>query len=55
MDRVQTKTSPPVFIGLFHLYSTRSSTLNFSKPKLELTNTKDCLTSTEKLLFSKLK
>ena len=42
MHRVHTKTSPPVFTGSFqrisHLYSTRSSTLNFSKPKLKLTN-----------------
>ena len=42
MHTVHTKTSPPVFTGSFqrisHLYSTRSSTLNFSKPKLKLTN-----------------
>ena len=40
MYRVHTKKSPPVFTGSFqgisHLYSTRSSTLNFSKPKLKL-------------------
>ena len=44
MHRVHTKTSPPVFTGSFqrisHLYSTRSSTLNFSKPKLKLTKTR---------------
>ena len=44
MYRVRTKTSSPVFTGLFqglsHLYSTRSSTLNFLKPKLKLTKTK---------------
>ena len=40
MHRVHTKTSPPVFTGSFqwisHLYSTRLSTLNFSKPQLKL-------------------
>ena len=40
MHRVHTKTFPPVFTGSFqrisHLYSTRSSTLKFSKPKLKL-------------------
>ena len=71
MHRVNTKTSPPVFTGSFqrisHLYSTRSSTLNFSKPKLKLTKTKhriskrdpaiwndfveDCLKSIEKNSF----
>ena len=44
MHRVHTKTSPPVFNRSFqrisHLYSTRSPTLNFSKPKLKLTKTK---------------
>ena len=75
LHRVHTKTSPPVFTGSFqrisHLYSTRSSTLNFSKPKLKLTKTKyrisirgpaiwndfveDCLKSIEKTPFSKLK
>ena len=44
MHRVHTKTSPPVFTGSFqricHLYSTRLSTLNFSKPKLKLIKTK---------------
>ena len=44
MHRVYTKTSPPVFTGRFqmisHLYSTRSSTLNFSKPKFKLIKTK---------------
>ena len=71
MHRVHTKTSHPVFAGsiqrISHLYSTRSSTLNFSKPKLKLTKTrcrisirdpaiwnnfvKDCLKSIEKNLF----
>ena len=75
MHRVHTKTSPPVFTGSFqrisHLYSTRSSTLNFSKPKLKLTKTKyrisirgpaiwndfieDCLKSIEKTPFFKVK
>ena len=75
MHRVHTKTSPPVFTRSFqrisHLYSTRSSTLNFSKPKLKLTKTKyrtsirdpviwndfveDCLKSIEKTLFFKVK
>ena len=44
MHRVHTKTPPPVFTRSFqrisHLYSTRSPTLNFSKPKLKLTKTK---------------
>ena len=43
MHRVHTKTSL-VFAGsiqrISHLYSTRSPTLNFSKPKLKLTKTK---------------
>ena len=72
---LHTKTSPPVFTSSFqmisHLYYTRSSTLNFSKPKLNLTKTKsrisvrspaiwndfvkDCLKSIEKTPFSKLK
>ena len=71
MHRVHTKTSPSVFTGSFqmisHLYSTRSLTLNFSKPKLKLTKTKyrisirdpaiwndfveDCLKSIEKKSF----
>ena len=71
MHRIHTKTSPPAFTGSFqrisHLYSTRSSTLNFSKPKLKLTKNKyrisirspvirndfveDCLKSIRKLLF----
>ena len=75
MHRIHTKTSPPVFTGSFqrisHLYSTKSSTLNFSKPKLKLTKTKcrisirspaiwndfveDCLKSTEKTPFFKVK
>ena len=75
MHRVHTKTSPPVFTGSFqkipHLYSTRSSTLNFSKPMLKLTKTKyrssirgpaiwndfveDCLKRIEKNHFLKLK
>ena len=75
MHRVHTKASPPVFTGDFqrisHLYSTRSSTLNFSKPKLKLTKTKyrisirgpaiwndfieDCLKSIEKTPFFKVK
>ena len=75
MHRVHTKTSSPVFTGSFqrisHLYSTRSSTLNFSKPKLKLTKTKygisirgpaiwndfveDCLKSIEKTPFFKVK
>ena len=41
MHRVYAKTSPTVFTGSFqrisHPYSTRLSTLNFSKPKLKLT------------------
>ena len=45
MHRVYAKTSPPVFTGSFqrisHLYSTRLSTLNFSKPKLKLTKTRN--------------
>ena len=44
MYRVHTKTSPPVLTRSFqrisHLYSTRSPTLNFSKPKFKLTKTK---------------
>ena len=40
MHRVHTKTYPSVFTGRFqrisHLYFTRSSTLNFSNPKLKL-------------------
>ena len=72
---VYTETSSPVFTGSFqrisHLYSTRSSTLNFSKPKLKLTKTKyrmsirgpaiwnyffeDCLKSIEKTPFFKVK
>ena len=74
MHRVHTKASPPVFTGRFeisHLYSTRSSNLNFSKPKLKLTKAKytifrraptilhdfveDCLKSIEKTPFFKLK
>ena len=75
MHRVHTKTSPSVFTGRFqrisYLYSTRSSTLNFSKPKLKLTTTKyrisirgptvwnnfieDCLKSIEKTPFFKVK
>ena len=75
LQRVHTKVSPPVFTGSFqwisHLYSTRSSTLNFSKPKLKLTKTKyrssirgpaiwndfveDCLKRIEKNHFLKLK
>ena len=75
MHSVHTKTSPPVFTGsfqrIFHLYSTRLSTLNFSKPKLKLTKTKyrisirgpviwndfikDCLKSIEKTSFFKVK
>ena len=75
MHRIYTKTSPPVFTGSFqrnsHLYSTRSSTLSFSKPKLKLTKTKyriskrgptiwndfvdDCLKSIEKTPFFKIK
>ena len=75
MHRVLTKTSPSVFAGsietIFHLYSTRSSTSNFSKPKLKLTKTKyrisirvsaiwnnfvkDCLKSIEKTPFFKVK
>ena len=73
MHRVHTKTSPLVFTGSFHrishLYSTRSSTLNFSKPKLKLTKNnykisitvpviwndfvEDCLKSIEKIHFFK--
>ena len=75
MHRVQTKTSPPVFAGIFqrifHLYSERSSTLNFSKPMLKLTKTEyrisirgptiwndfveDSLKSIEKTPFFKVK
>ena len=74
MHRVHTKTSP-VFTGrfqnIFHLYSTRSPILNFSKPKLKLTKTKyrisirgpkiwndfveDCLKSIKKTSFFKVK
>ena len=74
MHRVHTKTSPLVFTGSFqricHLYSTRSPTLNFSKPKLKLTKircrisisgpaiwndfVKDCLKSIEKPPFLKV-
>ena len=74
IHRVHTKTSPLVFTGSFqricHLYSTRSSTLNFSKPKLKLTKircrisisgpaiwndfVKDCLKSIEKPPFLKV-
>ena len=75
MHRVHTKASPPVFNGsfhrIFHLYSTRSSTLNFSKPKLKLAKTtyrisirgpaicnhfvEYCLKSIEKTPFFKVK
>ena len=75
MYRVHTKISRSVFTGSFqrisHLYSTTSSTWNFSKPKLELTETKykisirgptiwndfakGCLKSTEKYSFFKVK
>ena len=75
MHRGHTKTSPPVFSGSFprisHLYFTRLSTLNFSKPKLKLTKTKyrisirgpaiwndfveDCLKSIDKTPFFKVK
>ena len=75
VHRVHTKTSPSVFTGSFqrlsHLYSTRSLTLNFSKPKLKLSKTKyrisirgraiwndfveDCLKSIEKTPFFKFK
>ena len=75
MHRFHTKTSPPIFNGSFqrisHPYSTRSSTLNFLKPKLKLTKTKyripirgpaiwnhfveDCLKSIEKTPFFKVK
>ena len=75
MYRVHTKTSPPIFTGSFqrisHLYSARSSTLNFSKPKLKLTKTKyiisikgpaiwndfveDCLKCLEETPFFKVK
>ena len=75
MHSVHTKTSPPIFAGSFqrisHLYSTRSSTLNFSKPKSKLSKTKyrisirgpaiwnvfveDCLKSIEKTPFFKVK
>ena len=44
MHIIHTKKSSPVFTGSFqmisHLYSTRSSTLNFVKPKIKLTKTK---------------
>ena len=43
MHRVHTKTSHAFtrrFQRISHLCSTRSSTLNFSKPKLKLTKTK---------------
>ena len=71
MHRFHTKTSPPVFTGSFqrisYLYSTRSSTLNFSKRKLKLTKTnyrglaiwndfvEDCLKSIEKTPLFKVK
>ena len=74
MNRVHTRASPPVFTGSFqrisHLYSTRSSTLNFSKPKLKLKTkyrisirvpaiwndfVEDCLKSIEKTPFFKVK
>ena len=71
MHKFHTKIYPLVFTGSFkrisHLYYSRSSTLNFSKPKLKLTKTKykisirgpavwndfveDCLKSVEKLLI----
>ena len=73
MNKVHAKTSLPVFTGSFqrisHLNSTRSSTFNFSKPKLKLAKIKcrisirstaiwndideDCLKSTEKSPFLK--
>ena len=68
MRRVHTKH---LLLFSSHLYSTRLSTLNFSKPKLKLTKTKykisirdpaiwddfveDCLKNTEKTPFSKAK
>ena len=73
MHRVHTKTSLPVFTGSFqrisHLYSTRSSTLTLSKPKLKQTKYRisirgpaiwndfdeDCLKSIEKTNFFKVK
>ena len=75
MHSVHTKTSPSVFTGRFwrisHLHSTKSSTLNFSKPKLKISKTKyrisirgltiwndfdeDCLKSIEKTPFFKVK
>ena len=75
MHSVHTNISPHVFTGSFqrisHLYSTRLSTLNFSKPKLKLTKTKyrisirgpaiwndfvvDCLKGIEKTFFFKIK
>ena len=75
MHNVHTKASPPVFTGSFQrisqLYSTRSSTLNFSKLKLKPTKSKyrisikvpaiwndfveDCLKSIEKTPFFKVK
>ena len=76
MQRVHTKASTSVFTGRFHqsvshLYSTKLSTLNFSKLKLKLAKTKyrtsirgltiwndfneHYLKKNEKLLFSKLK
>ena len=75
MNRIHTKKSSPVFAGSFqmisHLYSTRSSTLNFVKPKIKLTKNKyraairglvisndfvkDCLKWIEKTPFFKAK
>ena len=75
MHRVHTKRCPSVFTGSFqrisHLYSTRSSTLNFSRPNLKLTKTRyrnsirgpaiwndfveDCLKSIEITPFFKVK
>ena len=55
VHRVHTKTSP-VFAGsfqrIFHLYSTRSSSLNFSKPKLKLTKTKDRISTTRSAIWN---
>ena len=72
MHEVHTKTSPPVFNGSFqkicHLYSTRSSTLNFSKVKTKTKHiisirgpviwndfVEDCLKGIEKTPFFKVK
>ena len=75
MHRVHRKTSPPVFTGSFQrisrLSSTRSSTLNFSKPNLKLTKARhrisirgpaiwndfveNCLENIEKTLFFQVK